>query len=895
MAQYRKIKAQYAAEVLFFRLGDFYEMFDSDAIEVSRLLNLTLTHRGESPMCGIPYHASRVYIARLLRLGKKIAICEQIALPENGKGLAERKVIEVITPGTALEEEYLEQSTNNFLASVCFAPADSVSGAQKPSRNIGAKNLSVSFAYIDISTGTFCATSWKSSDTEEELAKELGRIKPREILVSRSFSESKKTSSVFAQFSNLSVNVEDDWRFDRDSSYKQLLRQFGTVNLQSFSLTAFSPEILAAGSLLAYVLRTSAFSRSDGVLPQVANLSVYSDSQYVILDNSSRRNLEITENLHDGSVQYSLLETVQYTQTAMGSRLLRSFFAHPLRSAEAIRRRQVHIGLFVKAEQTLASVRAVLSKMSDIERLASRIALEKAHAKDLQALRTGLEQWLSIRTLCECFAPGDFSDALYVFETDSALRIIDTIRSALLDDPSTSLTEGGMIKDGWSEELDHYRALQTNFTQILDEYLEEEKRRTGIANLKIRFNRNIGYYMEVTKGKLDAVPEHFILRRALVNGDRYTSERLQELERELTGAGEKIVEIEKRLFLEIRTKLASDIRYLLSVAAETAYIDTIASFAKAAVLHNWVCPDVEEGDAFEIVVELHLPAGEFVPNDASFSEKNFAVVTGPNMAGKSTYLRQNALIVFLAQTGSFVPADKARIGLVDRIFCRVGASDNLARGESTFLVEMAETALILRSATVRSLVIMDEVGRGTSTEDGLSIAWAVCEYVLNVLKSRTFFATHYHELTRIQHNRLQLLCLDVQEREGQIVFTKKIRRGASENSYGLHVARLAGIPQAVIERAQVILESLQKKTPWTQTDDSPLAGGFPAAADPAAVPATDLPADCAGGASRAVQSPGLFSDEELILDEILSTEPDNLTPLEALQLVARWKKHLSGK
>jgi DNA mismatch repair protein mutS len=901
MAQYRKIKAQYAAEVLFFRLGDFYEMFDSDAIEVSRLLNLTLTHRGESPMCGIPYHASRVYIARLLRLGKKIAICEQIALPENGKGLAERKVIEVITPGTALEEEYLEQSTNNFLASVCFAPADSASGAQKPSRNIGAKNLSVSFAYIDISTGTFCATSWKSSDTEEELAKELGRIKPREILVSRSFSESKKTSSVFAQFSNLSVNVEDDWRFDRDSSYKQLLRQFGTVNLQSFSLTAFSPEILAAGSLLAYVLRTSAFSRSDGVLPQVANLSVYSDSQYVILDNASRRNLEITENLHDGSVQYSLLETVQYTQTAMGSRLLRSFFAHPLRSAEAIRRRQVHIGLFVTAEQTLASVRTVLSKMSDIERLASRIALEKAHAKDLQALRTGLEQWLSIRTLCERFAPGDFSDALYVFETDSALRIINTIRSALLDEPSTSLTEGGMIKDGWSEELDHYRALQTNFTQILDEYLEEEKRRTGIANLKIRFNRNIGYYMEVTKGKLDAVPEHFILRRALVNGDRYTSERLQELERELTGAGEKIVEIEKRLFLEIRTKLASDIRYMLSVAAETAYIDTIASFAKAAVLHNWVCPDVEEGEAFEIVggrhpvVELHLPAGEFVPNDASFSEKNFAVVTGPNMAGKSTYLRQNALIVFLAQTGSFVPADKARIGLVDRIFCRVGASDNLARGESTFLVEMAETALILRSATVRSLVIMDEVGRGTSTEDGLSIAWAVCEYVLNVLKSRTFFATHYHELTRIQHNRLQLLCLDVQEREGQIVFTKKIRRGASENSYGLHVARLAGIPQAVIERAQVILESLQKKTPWTQTDDSRFIEPLPAAAGSAAVSRADLPADCADGASRAVQSPGLFSDEELILDEILSAEPDNLTPLEALQLVARWKKHLSGK
>ncbi|MGI5172544.1 DNA mismatch repair protein MutS [Treponema sp. OMZ 840] len=899
MAQYRRIKAQYSTEVLFFRLGDFYEMFDGDAVEVSRLLNLTLTRRGESPMCGIPYHASRVYIARLLRLGKKIAICEQISLPENGKGLAERKVVEVITPGTALEEEYLEQNTNNFLAALCFAE-DTESSIYYGNHKRTLKKQTVSFAYIDISTGTFCATHWNCADTEEELPKELGRVMPRELLVSRSFAETEKNAAVFNRFPSVYINIEDDWRFDAESAYKQLLRQFGTLNLQSFALTAASPEIFAAGSLLRYVLRTSAFCRSDGVLPQVTGISVYADTDYVVLDHSSRKNLEITENLRDGTMRYSLLETVQHTQTAMGTRLLRSFFAHPLCVVQDIKRRQNHVGLFVKDGQTLRSVRTVLSRILDIERLTSRIALEKAHAKDLQALRTGLENWLTIRNLCEKFAPGEFSDALYVFETDTALKIIDIIRSSLLDEPSVSLNEGGIIKDGWSQELDRYRRLQTDFTRILDDYLEEEKQRTGIPNLKIRFNRNIGYYIEVTKGKLDAVPEHFILRRALVNGDRYTSVRLQELERELTGAGEKIIEIEKALFLEIRAKLAEHIRYLLTVASEIAYIDVIASFAYAAGLHNWTCPDIEEGNVFEItggrhpVVEMHLPSGEFVPNDAFLCGQNFALVTGPNMAGKSTYLRQNALIVFLAQTGSWVPAEKARIGTVDRIFCRVGASDNLARGESTFLVEMSETALILRAATERSLVIMDEVGRGTSTEDGLSIAWAVCEYLLNTLQARTFFATHYHELTRILHKKLQLLCLDVQERSGEIVFTKKIRSGASENSYGLHVARLAGIPHTIIERAQVILDGLQKKTTWTESSLPVFPPSEPPVCD------TDKNPQHAQNAQKesrvqTFQNPGLFSDEELILDEILSSEPDAMTPLEALQLIARWKKNLSGK
>lgn len=900
MAQYQSIKAQHAGEVLFFRLGDFYEMFDSDAEEISRLLNLTLTHRAGHPMCGVPYHASRIYIARLLRLGKKIAVCEQLNLSENGKGLAERKVVEIITPGTAVEEDYLEQNAHNFLSAVCFASP---------------KRSEVSFAYIDISTGAFYATHWQFSDTLEEFSKELGRVLPRELIISRSLYEHKDTAKILENFPFISINTEDDWRFDREAAYKQLLHQFGTVNLHSFSLADSSPEVPAAGCLVGYILRTSAVSRTDAKLPQITSLVPYKDSDFVVIDDSSRRNLELISNLHDGTIQYSLLETVQHTATAMGSRLLRSFFMHPLRNGNDIRRRQAHVALFVRNQPVLDNVHSVLSGILDVERLASRIVLEKAHAKDIQALRFSLNQWLKLREIFASFAPGDFSDALYVAETDTASDMINLIGNAILDDPSTVLTEGGIIKPQWSEELDRYRQLQTNFNQVLDEYLEEEKKRTGIANLKIRYNRIIGYYMEVSKGKLDAVPDHFILRRALVNGDRYTSERLQELEAELTVAGEKIIETEKRLFLEIRSKLAVHIRYLLNVAAEIAYIDVIASFAKAALLHNWVCPDMADDKVLEIedgrhpVVQMHLPEGEFVPNNTSLSDGCFAVVTGPNMAGKSTYLRQNALIVFLAHIGSWVPARKAKIGLVDRIFCRVGASDNLARGQSTFLVEMSETALILRSASEHSLIIMDEVGRGTSTEDGLAIAWAVSEYLLNTVKARTFFATHYHELTRIRHNCLQLLCLDVRETDGHIVFTKKIHAGASENSYGLHVARLAGIPLQVIDRAQIILNGLQNKTPFAlhkpnaahSAADTPMGGEaendeFIENENSPENPAERLTVKGAKADSVSASGiPALFSDEELVLDEILSCDPNTLTPLEALQALSRWHKSLCGK
>src|SRR5574344_667615 len=672
MIQYQKIKDEHKNEVLFFRLGDFYEMFNDDAVEVSRLLNLTLTHRAGEPMCGIPYHAAKIYIARLLRLGKKIAIAEQIGEIAHGKGLTERKVIEVITPGTAVESEYLDGVTNNFLSSLCI------------------DHGTAGYAYIDITTADFYATSWPVSSMSENFPKELGRSHPKEILLPQSMRENAEVQNALSALEGVSVSYYPDWNFDISLSYKRLIAQFKTANLRSFSLTETSPEVCPAGFLLDYLEKTATTKA-----PHVSGIKVYKDSEFVIMDDSSRRNLEITANIRDGSSQYSLLECVNNTQTAMGSRMIRSWLLSPLTDPKKITQRQDHVELFFKNRKLLDNVRAALGPALDIERLAGRIAMERAHAKDLQALRASLESWLAVRKLLSEY---DFASS----PSESAQKIIDLIKSSILDDPATSLTDGRIIKDGWSVELDHYRDLHENFSRILDEYCEEEKQKTGIQNLRIRNNNNAGYFIEVTKGKLLHVPEHFIMRRSLVNADRYTTEKLQELEQELNDANTHILELERDLFVEVRRKLMEYVPFLLQTSHEIAYTDVTSSFAQAALVNRWVRPDVDDGTEFSVkagrhpVVELHLPAGEFVPNDTDIcakslgGESSFDLITGPNMAGKSTYLRQNALIALLAQTGSFVPAAEAHIGIVDRIFCRVGASDNLARGESTFLVEMTE-------------------------------------------------------------------------------------------------------------------------------------------------------------------------------------------------------------
>ncbi len=859
MLQYMQIKEQYKNEVLFFRLGDFYEMFNEDAVEISRLLNLTLTHRGPAPMCGIPYHAAKIYIARLLRLGKKIVICEQIGDPK-AKGLTERKVVEIITPGTAVESEYLEGNANNFLAAL------SVSHGM------------AGYAFIDVTTAAFSATSWHASRMEEHFSKELGRSLPRELLLPQSLKGNTDIQDILASYPDMSVSYYPDWDFNAELSFRRLTSQFKTKSLQGFSLDENSPEVPPAGFLIDYLEKTT-----NSVVPHVNGIRVYKDSQYLIIDDSSRRNLEIVSNLRDGGTQYTLLECVSNARTAMGSRRVRQCLLFPLTDAAQIRTRQGYVGYFVQNRAVLEAVQQTLSSVLDIERLAGRIAMDRAHAKDLKALQSSLSAWLSVKN--------SLSDFEFDFAGDeSAVEIIDMISRAIDDNPATALTEGRIIKSGWSKDLDHWRDVHDNFDRILSEYELEEREKTGIQTLKIKYTNAFGYFIEVSRGKLDRVPENFIMRRALVNGDRYTTPRLQELEHELNEAGTRILELERDLFVALRSSLHQFVPYLMRTAEDIALTDASASFAETALLRDWVKPVIDDSGSLDIqkgrhpVVELHLPFGEFVPNDlnlesASAGAPSFALITGPNMAGKSTYLRQNALIVLLAQTGSFVPASYAKIGIVDKIFCRVGASDNLARGESTFLVEMTETAHILRFATQKSLVIMDEVGRGTSTEDGLSIAWAVSEYLLDQMRCRTLFATHYHELTRLEHASLVLLCMDVLQQGETITFLRRVKEGASENSFGIHVARLAGIPEPVIERAGRILQNLQ------------------AAAETEAVISklqheTDMERSAP---AKTPVAPGLFSDEEIILDEILSCDPDSMTPLSALQTIARWKKTLSGR
>ena len=862
MIQYRGIKEKYKNEVVFFRLGDFYEMFDEDAIEVSRLLNLTLTHRASRPMCGIPYHAAKIYIARLLRLGKKIVICEQVGeIPKGGKGITERKVVEIITPGTAVEAEYLEGNRANYLAALSITKAKA------------------GFAFIDVTTSSFRATSWTASKMAENFGKELNRAAPRELLLPASLKNNEAIKSVISAYGSISVSYYPDWDFSAELSYKKLTAQFKTANLKAYGLEEDSPEIVPAGFLLDYLEKTT-----NTVLPHISSIRVYSDSEYLIMDDSSRRNLEVISNMREGGTQFTLLECVDFTKTAMGGRLLRNWLLFPLTNLRQIEDRQTKVASFVENRNLLEKLKTDLGSILDVERLAGRVAMERAHAKDLQALRASLESWSRIK---EYLGQYDFS----FISDENSVTICSLIDKAILEDPATSLTEGGIIKAGWSEELDHWRGLHDNFNQILSEYEAEEREKTGISTLRVKYTNAAGYFIEVSKGKLGAVPAHFIMRRALVNGDRYTTERLQQLEAELNESSTKILELERDLFVEIRSSLAKYIPYLLQVADEIANTDAAASFAQAAIEHNWARPEIEESTHFEIkdgrhpVVENHLPTGEFVPNDALLSAEDetvpsFALITGPNMAGKSTYLRQNALIALLAQTGSFVPASRARLGIVDRIFCRVGASDNLAKGESTFLVEMTETANILHAATKKSLVIMDEVGRGTSTEDGLAIARAVSEYLLDTIGCKTFFATHYHELSRMEHPSLKMLCMDVLEQNGSVVFLRKVKEGVTGNSYGIHVAKLAGIPQAVIDRANVILSHIQA-----------LANDNPVILD-------DVPAKSSESEktlAAAPVNPGLFSDEEIIISEILSVDTDNLTPLNALQIIARWKKALSGQ
>ncbi|WP_319414874.1 DNA mismatch repair protein MutS [Marispirochaeta aestuarii] len=848
MRQYRRIKQENRDAILFFRLGDFYEMFEQDAREVSGILNITLTKRHNIPMCGIPYHAASAYIGRLLKAGKKIAVCEQTALPPKGKGIAEREVVEIITPGTVLEEDYLDNRRNNYLFS------------------FGIYGSTACFAYLDLSTGDFRATSVKKERFHEYLSLELNRLDPKEVLLQESlYDEDQVLRQIIGDRKSMVINRIPDWHFDQTDAFQRLCRQFGTANLKGFGIDQDDPLVMTTAAVLEYVGETS-----KTLLDHIRSMERYTDETYVGLDTATQRNLELVRNLNDGSEQYTLLEVLDYSRTSLGARRIRSRLLHPLRNMEQINSRLDAVEALYRNQILLGSIRDELGGVLDLQRLATRVALQKAHAKDLLSIRNTLSSARRIPGLLQGCGNKEALPALSPEQEMTLDRLMELLSESLHEDPSILLTEGRLIAPGYHKELDRLRNARRDRKRVLDEYLERERASSGIANLRIKYNKIIGYFFEITKSNLKAVPEHFIRRQSLVGSERFTTDELIHIETEVNSAAERAIELEREVFLELREKVRTSLDELYACAEYLAEMDALASFAYAATVHGFIRPQVGGSGGILIeegrhpVVEKHLPPGDFIPNSLRLGGEDppFALITGPNMAGKSTVLRQTALIVLMAQIGSFVPAARAEIGLVDRIFCRVGASDNLARGESTFLVEMNETANILRYMSNSSLVIMDEVGRGTSTNDGLSIAWAVSEYILEK-KVNTLFATHYHELTSIENPGLRNLHMEVLEKEGEIIFLKHLKEGAAAGSYGIHVARLAGIPDQVIRRAAEILGGL---------DD---------------------------GAQLTVLPPGageiqhdLFGADDMVIQEIKNLKIDSTTPLEALNFLARLQKNL---
>ncbi|MDR2259167.1 MAG: DNA mismatch repair protein MutS [Treponema sp.] len=893
--QYRRIKRDHQGDVLFFRLGDFYEMFFDDALEVSALLNLTLTSRNGHPMCGIPYHAARSYIARLLKLGKKIAVCEQLSEPGRGRGVIERKVVEVITPGTTVDEDYLDKGSSNYLAS------------------LAATSSFLSFAYIDLSTGDFHATSFSFTGGVERLRQELERLQVKEMVIQESILEEEGgIAQAILDRPGMVLNRWADWLFDMARSRQRLEKQLGVSSLKGFGLEENSPELLSSGALLDYLDDTA-----KSLIPHVRSIIVYHDTEFVGIDESTQRNLEIIKNLRDGDVGFSLLEVLDETRTAMGRRLLKRRILHPLRNLSQIRARLDMVEIFYRDQKMLGNLREILGKIPDLERLSARLAMDKAHGKDMLSIKNALvfckylkERRGDIPLVYESVAAGAPDNAAQSGGNSTAgkspefirlMEIRDLLERGICEDPAILLTEGNLIRDGYDPKLDELRSLRDNGRQLLEAYLEEERRATGISSLKIRYNRLIGYFFEVTKVHLAKAPPHFIRRQGIAGGERFTTDRLAALESEINGASDNIIELEKKLFLEIREKTKGCLPELAIAARRIAELDTAQSLARAATVRGWIRPAVDESCRLDIregrhpVVEAHMGSGEFIPNDIILDGPgetegfSFALITGPNMAGKSTYLRSAALITLMAQMGSFVPAREARIGMTDRIYCRVGASDNLARGESTFLVEMNETAHILNTATEKSLVIMDEVGRGTGTNDGLAIAWAVSEELLNRIRCRTFFATHYHELSLLSHPRLVNRSMEVLDQDGEIVFLRRLKEGPATESYGLHVARLAGLAEPVLNRAARILEQIHLR--------GSAVNSLPAS-EPFALQTAEPSALKPGAGESAAQEPasrGRQTDSRLeqLLAEIASLDPDRLTPLEALNLIIRWKRLLA--
>ena len=936
MLQYRELKRRHQEAILFFRLGDFYEMFDADAKEAAGLLEIALTQRNGVPMCGVPHHSARSYIARLLKAGRRVAVCEQTALPAAGRGLAQREVVEVVTPGTVIDEELLDGASNNFLAAL-GCPANSAGAGAAAGRPAA----QVALAALDLSTGDFRATAFPLADAPARLADELARLAPRELLAQESLLEElPEVARAVRQHLPQSTVVQryPDWQFDVAAGRETLCELFGVANLKGFGLAQGAAELGAAGLLVNYSQQTA-----RQVLAHLDGIEVYGTESCVALDETAQRSLELVRNLEDGSRERTLLAVLDHTRTAMGARLLRRAVLEPLRDETAVAARLNAVEFLFRRQHTLAAVREGLRRVADLERLAGRVALARAHPRDLRAIAAGVRAAQEVAGALQApdasahsYRSGVEDGGLAVPLRSAAVAaepVAALIEKALVDEPPLSITEGGIMRPGHDDELDRLRAAEEDAETLLQAYLEEERAATGIAGLKLRHNRVLGWFLEVTPSQAARVPGHFVRRQSLVGGERFTTERLRQLDREIAVAGERLRELERAAFLAVRDRVGVEVPALLALGRVLAGVDLAQSLALAATVGGYTRPTLgAPGTGIVIregrhpVVEAMLPAGAFVPNDLTLEPDGtrFVVLTGPNMAGKSTYLRQAALIVLMAQLGSFVPAAEARIGVVDGVYCRVGASDNLARGESTFLVEMNETARILRAATDHSLVILDEIGRGTSTEDGRAIAWAVCEYLLDPVRALTLFATHLRELTQLRHPRAANFAMRVVEEDQQVVFLKRVFEGAADQSYGVHVAALAGVPAHVVVRAREILRTPEPSGPADSAPQPPPHGGAFGPAPPdvrspvgAAADAPDRQTPTApqppprGGAfgpappdrtaptriedgspAESYRQVDLFSAHELVGREVAAVDVDATTPLEALELLVRWQREL---
>jgi len=881
MQQYHAIKTRYPHALLLFRLGDFYELFYEDAMIAARELQITLTSRNREkgqpiPMCGVPYHAADGYIAKLIRAGFKVAICDQMEQPGPGKKIVRREVVRVITPGTATDISVLDARENNFLAAVAKHPDGS----------------SIGLAFVDLSTGEFQATEFFGQRAEDLLRDELLLLRPRETLLPRPqqlFDTAKP--SLLEGAGGVESRLED-WIFQRDYAERILREQFGVAELTGFGLDDHRQALAACGAIVHYLRENSARgdeASSVEALRHLDRVRYYEQHESLVLDSITVRNLELLTPIFSEDTTRSgpttLIAALDATVTGMGARLLRSWVLRPLIDSEIIEARLGAVSHLLQQTVVRGEIRKELRGILDLERLTSRITLGLAGPRELVALRKSLAQLPVLKNFLTP-PPAGGSDLLRRLHTeiDELTDVRDRLDRAIADEPPAVATEPGMIRNGYHGELDELRELSQHSKQIIAAMEERERKRTNIASLKIRFNQIFGYYIEISKPNLHLAPADYERKQTLVNAERFTSPELKEYERKILAADERILEIEKQLFVDIRSGVAAKAARLRRTAAAVAQLDVLASFAKLAADRGYTRPQFNSsgellivGGRHPVIEELLRQRGErFVPNDLCFEpgRQQLLLITGPNMGGKSTYLRQAALIALMAQMGSFVPARQAKLPITDRIFTRIGASDNLARGRSTFLVEMSEVAAILTHATPASLVLLDEVGRGTATFDGLSIAWAVVEFLQKNIRARTLFATHYHELTELADilPGVKNIHVSVKETPNEIIFLRRVEPGSADKSYGIEVARLAGLPRSVIERAREVLKKHEQSEHQLTETLSPGAAA-------------------AHGNGHQAQ---LFTPlDRAVLDKLRDADLDQLKPLDALNLLAELKKQIS--